>query len=641
MSGMRYSTNRGLDMVSPIYSLKNLTVVLLALLTLSSMVGAQTVSDGCFLTEGYSGEDYYHTANEYYISDYYPLALCYTLEARDVFEEDGNQEGLAKTLALESAIAGHLTENRLAGMFYSIAGDYYLDERYTASISRALKALEIYEKLNQTADIYKTNDLITAAKKEIEKNKGDIMERANLAFLLAKKYFRDEDYYLARDLGKNASNLYSQVPYQPGKDNADTLMDSSEKKLQEMKQNADVLFDTANDYYVAKDLDKAEIPASKALEFYKKLRDEGGIQKCENLIRRILIERGQKVNDKLVKADLFFQDAENFFIKRDCQNATYWVLEARDLYAGLYNDASSLTDKREQKQLHDFYQSLINKCNKLLGQIQEECGREIIKQQAENAYLESQKNLLQNNYRLSVTYAQKARGLCSQIEDFVCVAKVENLITEINSRVEEKQKADALLEEAEGFYDSAEFQNALLKSEEALVVYKAIWHKELQEKVESFKEEIYVGLEKRDEAEKFHDKAQQYFETQNFEKTVEYATKAREIYLDINMTLGIAGTDALISNSQEVLDERARQRRNQMLIIGGLIIAGGAIIIFVWKKKKDLEEDAELRYEEDRRIKIREEEEWEIEKQEETEKRVKEELEAILKRERSELEKEE
>ncbi len=588
----------------------------------------------------YTPQEYYNTADAYYVSEDYLEALRFAWLARDAFEEADDQAGVQTADSLIDAIESQYSPLRLADAYYAIAGDHYLTGQYVDCMDRAQRALAIYQELERTSDAYKAQDLIDSANDAINKLRGDLKEQADLAYRMAKDYYLNEDYFLAREYAKNASALYAKVPYQTGRDNADELIASAQARIVELRNNAGVLYDNANDLFVAGDLERAKVPAAKSLEIYKRLRDAQGIDKAERLMRRIALEEGQTINERLQKADLFRQDAEDYFIRGDCQNATYWVVEARDIYMDLYRDASLVSDKRERERLHEFYQGFITACNQLLNQIQEECGREVIKAQADDAYLEAQKQLLLTKYRLATTYAQKARSMCSQIDDFVCVAKVEDLITEINRRVEEKQRADALFEDARGFYERAEFQNALLKAEESKAIYEEIWHKNLSSEVDAFKEEVYAGMAVREDADAIYDQAQQAYEAGDYQRTVELAARARERYQEINMSIGIQGATTLIEESRAVLDARERERRNQQLLIGGIVVVGFVVIGFIYKKRKDIEEEAFEREQEERRVKMQEEDEWEIKKQEETEQRVKEELEAILRRERSELEKE-
>ncbi|MFC2154843.1 hypothetical protein ACFLRC_05125 [Candidatus Altiarchaeota archaeon] len=605
----------------------------LILLLVSQFIAAQETSLAL---------DYYRTAEAHYASQEYQDAILYALEAKELYEDENDAEGVARCEALLSGISAQLTRNREAGMYYDIAVDpYYLGGDYVKAISRAELALDIYRELNNSGGEEKALDLIDGANNELSKIQGALKDKADIALRMAKDFYLKENWVNARAYAENASLWFSQAPYQPGKDMADELLASIDANILEIKQNADVLYDRANDLFVAEDLDGAEPLAAKSMEYYTKINYVPGMEKAERLQRRIITERGHTVDEKLKKADLFFQDAENYFIKGDCQNATYWVVEAREIYLGLYRDASALVNQKQREALHEKYQELINNCNRLLGQIQAECGREIILEQAEIAYQEAQKNYLLHDYRMATTYAQKARGLCSQIEDYVCISKVETLLNQINERVQKKQEADSLFEEAQVLNNQADYQTAMLKAEEALVIYKEIWHSNLTGEVEAFKEEIYKGMEKLEEAERLYDQAQNYYETQDFENSVKYGIQARDIYVEINLSMGIAASNNLVSESQSILDERARQQRNQMLFIGGIILVGGVVIFFIWYKRREIEEEAEIRREEDRRVKIREEEEWEITKQEETEKRVKDELESILKREREELSKEE
>ncbi len=256
-------------------------------------------------------------------------------------------------------------------------------------------------------------------------------------------------------------------------------------------------------------------------------------------------------------ADMYYEEAQELYGQGYCKNASSLVERAYNLYSKHSNQPG------------------MDNCNELDGQI-DKCLRD----QGYNKYQEASKKLRDDEYDQAKAFAWEAKELFSLIPDETWVSKCDELIQQVEKKIDENLqfRADALYEEALDFYQKEDYLTALEKAGQAKELYAEIPDEEEAQKADTLIENIKINMDQVKAkanlfytyAEEWNIKAQISPTFQNFNLALDYAENASRLYSLVNDTSGYSSSQALITflkdelaKNEERLKEEAKGRYNQ------------------------------------------------------------------------------
>jgi len=431
-------------------------------------------------------DSYYEAAKAYYEKDDYTNALRDVHNAREIYSELGDVDGVIKCDELLSKIEKAITPQKKADTYYDLAGDYFiaaeeqtLDSEKVSYYEKAKLfaqyAKDAYDELKDSRGAIKANDLLEASTRNIALITSTKRELAERTYDSAQSFFLSGDYVSAVEYAKNASQLFVEISDANGITKTATLIKNSEEKIEEIRKNAIASYDLAVDFYITGNNTQSLVYAQNAKTLYQKIRDTEGSTKAQNLINDINKLIGDYEDQQRRLAMRYYQDAEDYLIAMKCENATASVMNARDIYTQFYAAASQIKNPEEKKAKQKLYWGFISECDALFSKIKSACGELRLKQQAEDYFSKAQGYFSHADYDDSLTYARRALSIYQEIENFVGISKTESLLNEINAGVEKKKQADEYLKKAEEYFRTADFENAKAFALSAKKIYDDIW----------------------------------------------------------------------------------------------------------------------------------------------------------------------
>ena len=602
------------------------------------------LADG--VPSAYEADSFFRSAELYYESGDYENALRSVYLANQIYEELESDWGMERTSLLQSQIENTLSKQQLAGIYYDLAGDYYLEGSYEnmqLCVALAERARAVYQQIEGPQGVngvIKAEDLITRARSQMDVLRNDCIKGGNEYYYSAQNAFFNEEYNSARSLAVNASQIYLSCPYQKGVEDAASLLTSITNKIKDISINAMAAYDTAVDYHTQGNTQMCLDFAREAQRLYRQIDETQGYASATSLISNCEKEINVEKEKKLREASNYLDQAKALSIIPDCENATLYADKALDIYTPYYEEARSRElDLPENLRVDTkLYQAYIWEVNSLKKVIQDTCGRERILEIADDYYRRSQLLYLENRLTDSKAYAEKASSMCTQYQDYVCVEKVNTLLEEIELRQRQRDQADEFLKNAMGFYRAANFEEALLEATKSKNIYSSIKDDRNLEKAENTILIIRESLDKLSQANNHYQNGVEYMQLGNYNGALEQMQKANILYRELNYTLGSIESNTRIGEIQEQIGIQNKNLMNTVIVVGAVLILGGFLLIQFMRKKQSIEKKYEEKLEkEDRNKKIREQE-WNLRMEEETKSKVEDELRKLVKEERGNIE---
>lgn len=608
--------------------------VIILLIVLSSMVTAVT---------DYEAESQYKTALTYFQGNDFRNTLRSAHLAKNLFQAMNNQAGIDKSNRLITQVNELLNDAQMAGAYYDIASDYYLHDTTLSSLTSAKEfaqyASEYYNRAGDADGVLMSEDLVRSVQTEINSRMSEKMAQAETFYQTARQKYLNGDYLQARTLAINASIIFNEILDQSGISKTASLVVNIDADINKTRFNAVASYDRALDYYSQKNCSNAARYAAVSQQLYTKIGDLDGMVRATNLVSRINSECARMDDELMKEAELYYNKAEDSLIMEQYSNATDYAKMARNIYNTFYTKAYA-----EEKDLPDsqqvrmkFYRSYLIKVDNLLGTINSRWSREERLKQAESFYNISQFFYVTNQLEFSMNYAERAKSYFTDLNEYLGVAKCESLISSINAKMENKRQADDYYEKAVSFFNTAEFENALLYAEKAREIYVEIVDQPNTLKVQNFTQAANDGIKFRNEADAYQTQAGGYFNVGDYENAKQYSKKAHLIYLQINFTIGSINSEQILNRSNEKINENYVQFRNNALIAAGVILLGGFLILQrlgqqrqveteIKKEKQRIEEDTKMLHKE-----------MAVKTEKETKERVEDELRRLVEQEREQM----
>jgi hypothetical protein len=592
----------------------------------------------------------YKAGELYFQSHDYQNSLIRVYRARAIYEQTNNSWGMQRCEQLIGQVEANLEPIKLADIYYNVAGDYYLENQNDLDnlrlvISMAQKAKSKYAISGGTdgaAGQLKSDDLINNAQNVINTifNKcvrdGDDLRGKAQDSLFAEEYIVSKGYAL------NASAKYTSCAYQPGIDAVSSLLTTINGKIQNIQVQAKASYDRAVQYYTQntqESRDKCIEYATESQSLYKKILESQGESSAATLVSKCKQE-SDEFDDLRVKEALgYFDEAKRLSIIPDCINSTLQANKAKAIFQEFYNKAYNKEYKlpRSEQVKIRLFDAYLNDVNSMIARVMEACNVKTMMDIAEGFYRKSQDFYLNNNLQEALTYANNARNIFVQYKDFVGISKCDTLIDQINIRFNQQKEAETYMKVAQDNYNIAEFDEARVNANKAKTIYSAIYDKDTAQVVESFLGNVSESEGKLSEANLVFSKAKDSFDAKRYEESANGARNARTLYISVNYTFGVAQSEMIISEGQDLIDKANADFRNKVLMFGVLFILSAVLIVSFVTRRKAVETDYQKRVGDDEEKLRRHEEEWSIRSEEETKTKVEDELRKLVESERTKI----
>ncbi|MFH1788829.1 MAG: hypothetical protein ABH834_05575, partial [Candidatus Altiarchaeota archaeon] len=236
-------------------------------------------------------------------------------------------------------------------------------------------------------------------------------------------------------------------------------------------------------------------------------------------------------------------------------------------------------------------------------------------EQADQFFTQAQQYYIEQFFDEALRYAERAKGLFEDLQNYVGVSKANSLIKSINERVSREKMADGNLSQAYGFLAVADFENALVNGQRARSIYVTLIGSNKTALADELLGKINSSMAKKEEAAGFYNYAYEQFNSGNFVSAEEAALKSHSLYVEINHSIGIAESKNILDQASGKVSEENAKKRTLILIVVIVIIVIVILVINYSKKKKAMEEAARIAEEERRKRDVMEKKKWEVEKE--------------------------
>ena len=597
----------------------------------------------------YEALDAYNSAQTYLKANDYENAIRSIYRSKEVYLQLGISNGVSKCDDVISTINSTLTQKQMADTYYKIAGDYYLlggntVENYQRVVLMAGNAKDTYASIKDSDGVLKSDDLIKSSNQAIEKIKTSKLEVANGLYQTANNKYLAGSYLDARTLALNASQLYSSVPDPDGMAKTAALVSACDLKIREIKINAAAGYDKALQLYSKsctsstnrEQAAEALNYATEAKRLYESISDSDGIQKTRSLVSNINECLGSDIEAKLRMARSRYLEAQEFYIVRDCPNATGKASDSKTIYQGLYDEAWKTekdlwSDQRVKTKLYGAY---IAEVNQLIEKIKTLCGEKVMLEQAEKFYKQAQESFLKNKLSDALSFSKNAKNLYTDLKNYVGMSKTDSLMEQINDKINQVQTAEQYMKKAKESYAIADFETAMYQATQAKSIYDRMSYDEKSKDVQTYLNKIENGSKMKNTASSQLNAARNLLENGNYASAVENAKIAKSLYAQVNYGLGVNESDKILKEAQMKQVEVENKTRNT-IIAGALVVVVVGFLAYSWmrKQRKFETEVQERRVIDDQRIRKREEE-LTLRKDEEVKEKVEDELRRLIERER-------
>ncbi|MFH0860233.1 MAG: hypothetical protein V1921_03435 [Candidatus Altiarchaeota archaeon] len=587
--------------------------------------------------------EYLNLARSYYAEDDEKNALKNAHLARRIYENLSYSYGVRQCDQLLSDIQKTITKNIEADIYFTIASEYFLTpnpsspnpqrdiELYELSKYFGREALKIYEILEHTTGIFKSNDIVDRSSREILRIRNAERERAESYRVQAQTLYIKKEYNTALNFAKSATDVYKNISDASGTIISQQLEKRIENTIYEIRQNGFTTYQNAKLLYGEGNLTRSLTLAEKAKELYSSIEDADGLGKAEDLISLIHQMTDRAVTDRKRLAQELIQKAEQGFVLGNYETATENVFEAREIYYEFYRLA--LKGSAEKK----YYWEVIIETNLLYDKITTAMGDKQTKKSAESYYDRAQEFFIAGQANDALSYARRAKDLYTTVDDYVGVEKSNALINTIIDRVSRENSASGNLTEALSYCRVSDYENARISLDVAKQLFSTLIGTNKSADIDNVTNCIEYGEKRKVEARQYFEKGYELFQSQDYRGAKKSAETAYNIYAELNHSLGVTESGALLEKA--TIEVNRLNNRLWMTVVSVVIVLViiAILVINYTRKRKEIVEEAEkskrARVEEERFAKKK----WEVEKEEETEEKVKDELKRMIEAEREKM----
>jgi len=284
------------------------------------------------------------------------------------------------------------------------------------------------------------------------------------------------------------------------------------------------------------------------------------------------------------------------------------------------------------------YTVFITDASKLTKKIISKCGIDEINDRADTYYRESQEFYLQKQYREALSYAQKAKSLYGDVDNYVGISKATSLLEEISDAVKEENYYSQNVSLARYYIGEADYPNARIHLGQAkAVVSKLLSSENKSQEIDQLFDVILERERKMADAKSHYDRAYTSLTRSDYETASIEIQKAVSLYNSINHSMGLNHSLILKVEIDEKKGEIDSRRRSQVMSVLVVVLVVFIIIVNYLKKQKDIRRDRDLMRQKMTVEKQEEERQWKIREESKTKERVEEEFKRMIEKERGTL----
>ena len=570
----------------------------------------------------------------------YRNALMNAHLAKTLYSEIGDSGGVSRAQDLIARVESQTTPSLRAGYYYAMGSDYFFSvnedmDSYETLIDSYNKAKyfsrlsrDLYESVGDKPSEIKAYDLLQEIGKKIERIQNQERARADSYYSAARTSLLNKDYASATSYAGLALEIYTNISYSDGVDNAKLMKSKINEATSEIKKNAETALRTSKSYYGENNYEESLKYAEKARELFESINDELGLLESQDMISLLNSHMEKGVEERKTQAALLYRQAQDDLIKLKCEDAILNAKESRSLYWGLRDEAK--TDSEE-----DLYDVLINDCSVLIARIISDCGLEDITNRANLYYKQAQEFYLRGYYKEALSYAQKSESFHSDVENYVGVEKARSLIDEITEAINKEKAFSNNMSLARTYTCRADFQNAKIHLGFARSVASTLLYAENKTKdVDDLQQSVFSGEEKLINAKSNYDFAYDSFSRAEYDTAENSVKTAIGIYREINYSMGLNQSMLLYEKISEKKSEISSRLRMTILSVLAVALVIFLIVVNYLKKKKDMEREKQIITQKLEQEKKEEERKWKIEEESKTKKRVEDEFRRMIEAER-------
>jgi len=594
---------------------------------LISIVWAQQISEA---------DMHYVSAQNYLNNDDYKNALRSIHLARMIYLNQSNTGAVSHCDNFIKTVTTKTTPPLKARYYYEISEDYYFEaeesksiELYSYSVYYAKQAKEDYDRLGDSRNIERCQDLISSAQGEINRYFSEEKIKAGQYYTIARDYFIEDQYLIALSYAENASTIYALIPDAEGIERSRILIEKIEEEIEGVIRNAQSACDTSMNLYNEGNISGAEFYATKCKILYQTVDFSPGLTRANDLLQLINDYVYKTVQTRKNNADRLYKQAKDSFIRELYSNATFTIWEARKLYEELYYETPD-----SDKTMKQYYYNFLGDCDRLYLEIRDAWRDDRMKTQADQFFAQAIEYYRDQFFDEALSYAQKSKALCEDLQDYVCVSTSDALIKNIIDRTLREFTGDGNLTKASEFLSKADFDNALIHATRAKTIYSTLIGSNKSLSADELLGQINANLVLKEEASKQFNLAYEQFNAGNFEVSMNAAQEANRIYNEIGYSIGIEESKEILEKATSEFNKEKSKQRTIMLSI--LVVVVVVVILFLNYRKKEKAVETAARVAEDERKKRddMEKKKWEVKKEVEAEKLAEEKFKGIITEER-------
>ncbi len=401
-------------------------------------------------------------------------------------------------------------------------------------------------------------------------------KEANMDYERAVNYYDFKEYEDARFYALMAKETYVEIGISIGAFQCDLVIENATKYI-----DAAAYYKKADEYFRAKKFEDALTYARDAKEIYLELNESGKVEECD-----VIIDASTQWVETYLRgqANTFYENAQSYYQYRAYEDAVIYAERAKELYSRLEDWGG------------------VSKCDSLIKQAIELFDAET---KATSYYHLAMDYNKTDEYENAIIYAEKARSLYLALDKSDMAFLCDEIISRCTKMVEmfsKEERAYEKYKEAQGYYNSSDYENAITYAEQAKNIYLTLQNATMVSKCEDliFSSKQILGLrERKQQADLYYDEALNYSKLNDYSNTIITADKARVLYMELNDTDMVFMCESLIQKAQ------AEKDKELLLygVFGSIILVLGIILLIVGLKKvreitgrKDVGETAEMQH---------------------------------------------
>jgi len=375
---------------------------------------------------------FYKMAQDSFFQGNYPAARKYAINASAIYTEISDHTGISRTASIIVSIDAKINETRYNALAsYDRALDYYAQKDYKSALKYASTSQQLYSQIEDQDGMLKATSLVTRINTEYGQLNEQRLRLAQTYYDKAEEMLIIRDYVNATEYAKSSREIYMEFYnaavleeqglassekvktklYSGYVRNVDNLIEriNSEWGSEKKKEQAELFYTRAQEYYIEAQLESALNYAQRAKSYFTDLNEYIGVNKCDSLITSI----NNRMADKR-EADTNYEKAYSFYSTAEFESALLYVGKAKNLYVKI------LDTKNTEKV--DNLTSMIN-------------DGILLRDQANTHYQKASGYFNAGDYENAKLYSQQAYEIYTDINYTLGIVSSQNILNQSNEKI--------------------------------------------------------------------------------------------------------------------------------------------------------------------------------------------------------------